>query len=162
MPRRKRASCCSAKAEPGRVTGSRRVACLLTASLPVWIFLAATLWPVGLAMPRLGWWLHRPCAMRVLTGVPCPFCGATRGTILASQGEWLASLALNPLGIVLWVGGPAAGLWLLFCGLMGRDIGLSATGRFLKRIGAGALFLGALTGLWAYKIFVDCGLGIAG
>jgi hypothetical protein len=43
-----------------------------------------------------------PCPLRALTGVPCPFCGGTRGTLALLHGDLLHSLALNP-GVVLGI-----------------------------------------------------------
>jgi Protein of unknown function (DUF2752) len=42
------------------------------------------------------------CPLRSLTGVPCPFCGMTRGTLALVHGDVFRSLALNP-GVVLAV-----------------------------------------------------------
>ncbi len=41
------------------------------------------------------------CPLRTLTGVPCPFCGMTRGVVALAHGNVFASLALNP-GVVLF------------------------------------------------------------
>jgi hypothetical protein len=41
------------------------------------------------------------CPLRRVTGVPCPFCGATRSVGAAVQGDLGASLALNPVGLVI-------------------------------------------------------------
>lgn len=43
------------------------------------------------------------CPLRRVTGVPCPFCGATRSVGAAIQGDLGASLALNPVGIMIIV-----------------------------------------------------------
>lgn len=43
------------------------------------------------------------CPLRRVTGVPCPFCGATRSVGAAIQGDLGASLALNPVGILVVV-----------------------------------------------------------
>jgi Protein of unknown function (DUF2752) len=50
------------------------------------------------------------CPLRALTGVPCPFCGMTRGTIALVHGDVLHSLALNP-GVLLAVVTAAFLLW---------------------------------------------------
>ena len=41
-----------------------------------------------------------PCPLRLLTGLPCPFCGITRSLASAMRGDWTASLAYHPLGLV--------------------------------------------------------------
>lgn len=38
------------------------------------------------------------CGFRRLTGLPCPFCGATRAFCLAMDGRWLDAARMNPLG----------------------------------------------------------------
>jgi hypothetical protein len=43
------------------------------------------------------------CPLRRVTGVPCPFCGATRSVGAAVQGDLGASLALNPVGLMIIV-----------------------------------------------------------
>jgi Protein of unknown function (DUF2752) len=43
------------------------------------------------------------CPLRRVTGVPCPFCGATRSVGAAVQGDLGASLALNPVGFLIIV-----------------------------------------------------------
>jgi hypothetical protein len=37
-----------------------------------------------------------PCPLRTLTGVPCPFCGMTRGVTAAAHGDLARALTLNP------------------------------------------------------------------
>ncbi len=41
------------------------------------------------------------CPIRRLTGVPCPFCGMTTGTLALGDGDVVGSVAANPLAIVL-------------------------------------------------------------
>ncbi len=65
---------------------------------------------LSLAAPLL-----RPCVFRAVTGVPCPTCGATRGTLALLHGDLRQALMLNPLvaaaaGAFL-VGGVVAPLW---------------------------------------------------
>jgi hypothetical protein len=50
------------------------------------------------------------CPLRALTGVPCPFCGMTRGTLALVNGDLVRSLALNP-GVVLAVLVVVYALW---------------------------------------------------
>jgi hypothetical protein len=51
-----------------------------------------------------------PCPLRTLTGVPCPFCGMTRGTLALLHGDLLHSLALNP-GVVVAIVAVAFLVW---------------------------------------------------
>lgn len=38
------------------------------------------------------------CPFRLVTGLPCPFCGSTRAVGAVLQGDLVGSLALNPIG----------------------------------------------------------------
>ena len=57
----------------------------------------------------------RPCLLRTVIGVPCPTCGATRGTMALLEGRIVEALTLNPLVAtsvaVFLVGGVIAPLW---------------------------------------------------
>ncbi|MBM3879745.1 MAG: DUF2752 domain-containing protein [Verrucomicrobia bacterium] len=71
----------------------------------LWTFLG---WLGALLAARLvsvsGWALP-PCALRAITGVPCPFCGSTRAAVAVAQGELGTAVQLNPLfgGLGLWI-----------------------------------------------------------
>jgi hypothetical protein len=41
-----------------------------------------------------------PCPLRTVTGVPCPFCGMTRGVTAAVHGELGRAVFLNPGSVV--------------------------------------------------------------
>ena len=41
------------------------------------------------------------CPLRTLTGVPCPFCGMTRGITDLAHGDVAGALLLNPGSILL-------------------------------------------------------------
>lgn len=43
------------------------------------------------------------CPLRAITGVPCPFCGMTTGTLALARGDMVGSIAANPAAIVLVV-----------------------------------------------------------
>ena len=57
---------------------------------------------LGLAVvrPMLPFEIAPPCPLRTLTGVPCPFCGMTRGVTAAVHGEVGRALFLNPASIL--------------------------------------------------------------
>ena len=148
---------------PRRLQAKERALCLLAPAIAAAVFVTArVLLPFAQRSPWLGHWFQRGCLLKVLTGVPCPFCGATRATILAAHGAWLQSLLLSPLGVAVIGVGPPVGLWLGLCALLGRDLGLTAAGGFLKAAGPGAFILGCIAGTWAYKIFLDCVLAVGG
>jgi len=140
-----------------------RMRCLLGPILAGGMFVTARLvLPLVRSAPRLGLWFQEPCALKRLTGVPCPFCGATRATILAAHGKWFDSLLLSPLGPVLIGVGPLIALWLGLCALTGKNLGFSAVGRFITWIGPVTFFLACIAGLWVYKILLDCVLRAGG
>ena len=41
------------------------------------------------------------CLLKILTGLPCPFCGGTRAALALLQGHLTAAFALNPGAVLL-------------------------------------------------------------
>lgn len=41
------------------------------------------------------------CAVKNITGLPCPSCGSTRAILQLMDGNFLAAFLLNPIGIIL-------------------------------------------------------------
>lgn len=41
------------------------------------------------------------CPIRRFTGVPCPFCGMTTGTVALGHGDVVGSVAANPFAVIL-------------------------------------------------------------
>jgi hypothetical protein len=41
------------------------------------------------------------CPLRTLTGIPCPFCGMTRGVTAAVRGDLAHAVVLNPGSVLL-------------------------------------------------------------
>lgn len=71
---------------------------------PAWVFVGML---AALALARFtdGYQLPWPrCALRLLTGLPCPFCGGTRALQAAARLDWWQAFALNPLAFLLGVG----------------------------------------------------------
>jgi len=50
---------------------------------------------IGGTMPVLS--LMPSCAFKMLTGIPCPTCGATRSVVALARGDITASFMMNPL-----------------------------------------------------------------
>lgn len=50
------------------------------------------------------------CPFRLVTGLPCPFCGMTRSLLALGRGDVAASVALHPLGPLIAVLA-VLGLW---------------------------------------------------
>lgn len=63
------------------------------------------------------------CLFQTLTGLPCFSCGTTRAMASLAEGDFLASLSHNPLGVALAFGFPAVALWA-FRDLARKDAGL--------------------------------------
>lgn len=61
------------------------------------------------------------CPLRLATGIPCATCGTTRALCALSQGQWLESLLLNPLGILIALMAVLAPLWIIYDYLGGRQ-----------------------------------------
>jgi hypothetical protein len=58
---------------------------------------AVLLWHgAGLPWPR--------CWFRALTGLPCPFCGATHAGLALLHGDALAAIRINPLASFIYAG----------------------------------------------------------
>jgi hypothetical protein len=144
-----------------RLSGPTRVLCLL-GPMTVGVLLAAARFalPWAWSQPRLAWALRRPCVLKATTGLPCPFCGGTRAVVFAARGQWVASLVMNPLGVLLVVGGPLLALWLGLCAATGRDLGLGAADRFLSRRSTVPRFLTFVLALWVWKIVLWLALGV--
>jgi len=80
----------------------------------VWGGVVLAILAVRPSLPLVATYLPR-CALRTITGVPCPTCGATRATVALLDGRLLDSLALNPLlaaGVLVFLAvGVIAPLW---------------------------------------------------
>jgi hypothetical protein len=84
----------------------------------LYIFLA------GLALTGYAWlgWnvvegsKHSPlpsvCLFKEVTGIPCPSCGTTRSLLLLMNGDFRASLMMNPLGLLLAAALVVIPLWI--------------------------------------------------
>ena len=90
-----------------------------------------------------------PCGMLVVTGHPCPTCGATTAFALAAHGRFHESFITQPMGLVTFLG-MAGGLLLLVAAL--------ATGRGCVHLvtpyrAVAAVVLLTVLGLvsWVYK-----------
>lgn len=124
-------------------------------------FLAAARWffPFGWTDPRARVLFGQPCLLRESTGIPCPFCGATRSTVAAAHGRFVEAFRFHIVGVPMVMAAGLLALWLLICAATGRDLGLSAMGRVLA---TPWLLWGVLimTGVfWAYKLVTDWALG---
>lgn len=88
----------SRKGVPGR-TGPALQAIGLSGILGAGAFLALT----SLRLPLV-------CPLRWFTGVPCPLCGMTTGTVAALRGDLVAALSANPFSVP-FVAGVISGVY---------------------------------------------------
>jgi hypothetical protein len=77
------------------------------------------------------------CPLRAVTGVPCPFCGTTRGIVALVHGDIGGALLLNPGAVVLVVAAV-----LLVIGVVRRRVSFA---RWLPFVVVGAL--------WSFQLF---------
>jgi hypothetical protein len=81
--------------------------------------------------------LGPPCPLRTLTGVPCPFCGMSRGVVALVHGHVSEAFTFNP-GVFL---------------IVAMAIVLLVAWRWQRvRVPVWAVFL-FFTVLWAYQLF---------
>jgi hypothetical protein len=118
------------------------------------------LWAVGIVLIWTGlgacavWLSHyysRPvqlCLIRNLTGVPCPTCGFTRGTLLLLKGHILQAWLYNPL-LFSVIG--IYGLLVAFRIICARGISVHLTKQERAIAWVTAVVLAAAN--WAYVIF---------
>lgn len=78
------------------------------------------------------------CLFKTLTHLPCFSCGTTRALSALAQGKLAASVAYNPLGVVLAFGFPAVAFWA-FRDLARKDASLF---RLWKKHYRGILLVG--------------------
>ena len=93
---------------------ARRPAALVLAGCALILLLAQLLPPDSRGYGTHTRLLLPPCTFKLLTGLPCPFCGMTTGFAALAHGEWQAALRANIgaplLYLTTWALGLAA-LW---------------------------------------------------
>ncbi|MEJ5963335.1 DUF2752 domain-containing protein [Pedobacter immunditicola] len=53
------------------------------------------------------------CLIKHFTNIPCPSCGTTRSIISFTDGDFLQSLTLNPMGVVVAIIMLFSPLWII-------------------------------------------------
>lgn len=112
--------------------------------------LAVLPWGLYALMLTPGPWqrfLFAPAKFQQWIGLPCPLCGGTRATAALVGGDWVYSLYLNPLALLVLVGSV---LWTAGClweALRGREL-LPGWDRRIAR--AGKWVLAAILVFWVY------------
>ena len=77
------------------------------------------------------------CPLRAITGVPCPFCGMTRGVVDVVHGDVAGSLLMNPGALLL-----VTAAVLLVLGVVRRRVAIP---RWFLFVAVGAL--------WSFQLF---------
>ncbi len=57
---------------------------------------AVAMLPLAAIRPMLPIWPVPPCPLRSVTGIPCPFCGMTRGVTAIVHADFSAAFGFNP------------------------------------------------------------------
>ncbi len=117
---------------------------------------AYSLFPLMWRSERLAPYIQQPCMLRETTGIPCPFCGATRSVVAAARGDLVKSLRLSLLGMPAILLSAGALLWLGICAITGRDLLLRRVGNRLESLPVLRILLGIFVLTWGYEILVDC------
>lgn len=68
-----------------------------------------------------------PCMFRILTGLPCPACGATHSGIFLSHFQIPEAFLANPFFFLLYIGLAVWGLNSVIGVVWGRNIAISMT-----------------------------------
>ncbi|HEV3232450.1 MAG TPA: DUF2752 domain-containing protein [Candidatus Dormibacteraeota bacterium] len=92
-----------------------------------------------------------PCPFRLLTGHPCPFCGATRSFCAMARGDVLAAAHFHPLGPLLFVAVIALTVAAAVVALRGGALALRLSPAARQGLVAGGLALLAVS--WTLKWF---------
>jgi hypothetical protein len=53
------------------------------------------------------------CLIKHFTNIPCPSCGATRSIILLTKGNFIQSLNLNPMGVIVAIIMLFSPMWII-------------------------------------------------
>jgi len=53
------------------------------------------------------------CLFKHATNIPCPSCGSTRSVLSLLEGNWIASVLINPFGLLIATFLLAAPIWIL-------------------------------------------------
>jgi hypothetical protein len=104
----------------------------------------------GLALAYTSLKIPLFCPLRAATGVPCPFCGMTTGTVAVLQGNVGAALAANPFSLAVppvVAGGIFSRLRMIF-----RDRQRREWSPVVRKAAMG-LFFSALIGSWIFQLF---------
>lgn len=96
-------------------------------------------------LPLVGWPPH--CVFRAVTGVPCPFCGMTTGTLALLHGDVAGAFAANPGAPVLAV------MFVVLAATRFGELGRAWRAVLAERArGLQRWTWPALTGMWLFEL----------
>ena len=61
------------------------------------------------------------CPIKLTTGIPCPSCGSTRSVLNLLDGDLIAALQTNPLGLVIFSVLLVGPFWLMYDYFLKKD-----------------------------------------
>jgi uncharacterized protein DUF2752 len=98
------------------------------------------------------------CIIKNVTGIPCPSCGTTRAVQLLLAGEFVASVAANPFGILVAIIMAIVPFWILFDVIFKKETLLTAYRKIeetvrIKWLAALLIVLVLLN--WIWNIYKD-------
>jgi hypothetical protein len=92
------------------------------------------------------------CAFKGFTGLPCPTCGSTRSIVHLAHGDFLSSLALNPLISIGSIGSVFLFLYsVLTLAFDTPRLGISLTEREKNVVRTGIVLF--VLANWSYLVF---------
>lgn len=53
------------------------------------------------------------CLIKQITNIPCPSCGSTRSIISIIKGDYIGSLYINPMGIIIGIIMLLSPIWII-------------------------------------------------
>lgn len=89
------------------------------------------------------------CPMRFLTGVPCPFCGLTRGFVNTAHGHLADAFTVHPLSPLLFGLTVLLLLWAVYRLLGGRG---AIPTRWLRHPALVGVVVAAFAGAWVWRL----------
>ena len=127
---------------------TRAVAAIVLAGALVVTCLPLVVWPAGAPSDGHPQLRLPPCMFRVLTGLPCPFCGLTTAFIHMGHGQIKAALVAHPLGPPLYVAAWVTALLAVRTLVTGRH----AVPQFVLSRAFGWIVIVAILLAWGMKL----------
>ncbi len=95
------------------------------------------------------------CAIKKITNIPCPSCGATRAVITLFKGNFYQSVCVNPFGIIIVLIMILAPLIILYDYIFSKQLMLNiyvAIENIIKKPPVAILLIVLVLANWAWNI----------